>query len=410
MDNRESWGSFRFVSPSWWGSLHRRALPIDRDFRQRWCVDVVRRPAVGRRSSARSSGNSSVPGGRARSFDDDDDDTHPLSLSALPREILDVITASIDRIRDPGARSIATGLPTKGHHARAILRHGVDLYSVLSAGAPFDVVRDITTAQPLGQLSDIVISAAVGGRAKVFDYIMKRWLSALDRGFMLGDDINAGVASMDDTVADALVTAASLGHARIIDTIAYNYDALDWALPRGACSEAVAMAIERSHWASLVSLSIACPADCIRSLIPWAILRDAPQAIKIVLPNMTPREKDTLFQCAVETGAWRVARWLASAGRKVVDLRDKDLPQPLQKPPLLEWLRAQGCPWGSDTCKDAARGGHLRVLQWAVTNGCTWEADACRRIAAGSNHGHVTAWIDAHTASIASCDTLQPDV
>ncbi|AVK76117.1 Ankyrin repeat domain containing protein [Pandoravirus neocaledonia] len=77
---------------------------------------------------------------------------------------------------------------------------------------------------------------------------------------------------------------------------------------------------------------------------------------------------------------------------------------------VLKWLRAQGCPWGSDTCKDAARGGHLRVLQWAVTNGCTWEADACRRIAAGSNHGHVTAWIDAHTASIASCDTLQPDV
>jgi len=31
----------------------------------------------------------------------------------------------------------------------------------------------------------------------------------------------------------------------------------------------------------------------------------------------------------------------------------------------LIWARANGCEWNSDTCKAAARGGHLACLKWA---------------------------------------------
>lgn len=36
----------------------------------------------------------------------------------------------------------------------------------------------------------------------------------------------------------------------------------------------------------------------------------------------------------------------------------------------LQWLRANGCPWNKYTCNWAARYGHLEVLQWARANGC----------------------------------------
>jgi len=30
---------------------------------------------------------------------------------------------------------------------------------------------------------------------------------------------------------------------------------------------------------------------------------------------------------------------------------------------VLQWARANGCPWDEDTCTSAAQGGHLEVLQ-----------------------------------------------
>ena len=37
---------------------------------------------------------------------------------------------------------------------------------------------------------------------------------------------------------------------------------------------------------------------------------------------------------------------------------------------VLQWARANGCPWNEDTCAFAARGGQLVVLEWARANGC----------------------------------------
>jgi hypothetical protein len=37
---------------------------------------------------------------------------------------------------------------------------------------------------------------------------------------------------------------------------------------------------------------------------------------------------------------------------------------------MLQWARAQGCPWSSATCEYAAAEGYLEILDWAVRNGC----------------------------------------
>ena len=39
---------------------------------------------------------------------------------------------------------------------------------------------------------------------------------------------------------------------------------------------------------------------------------------------------------------------------------------------ILQWARANGCQWRSDTCECAAQNGHLEILQWARNNGCPW--------------------------------------
>jgi hypothetical protein len=37
---------------------------------------------------------------------------------------------------------------------------------------------------------------------------------------------------------------------------------------------------------------------------------------------------------------------------------------------VLQWARANSCPWDEEICKCAAKGGHLDVLLWARANGC----------------------------------------
>jgi hypothetical protein len=51
----------------------------------------------------------------------------------------------------------------------------------------------------------------------------------------------------------------------------------------------------------------------------------------------------------------------------------------------LQWARANGFPWDTDTCAIAAEGGHLAVLQWARANGCDWDTDTCVAAARGGH-------------------------
>ena len=42
---------------------------------------------------------------------------------------------------------------------------------------------------------------------------------------------------------------------------------------------------------------------------------------------------------------------------------------------MLQWARANGCPWNEMTCSGAATGGHLDVLRWAHEKGCPWSEE-----------------------------------
>jgi hypothetical protein len=61
----------------------------------------------------------------------------------------------------------------------------------------------------------------------------------------------------------------------------------------------------------------------------------------------------------------------------------------------LQWLRANGCPWNATTCAYAAKGGNLEVLQWARANGFPWDDMTCARAALGG-HLEVLQWARAN--------------
>lgn len=54
---------------------------------------------------------------------------------------------------------------------------------------------------------------------------------------------------------------------------------------------------------------------------------------------------------------------------------------------VLQWARANNCPWDEDTCTKAAAGGHLGVLQWVGTSGCS--SGRGRMTARGTNNHSV---------------------
>jgi hypothetical protein len=62
---------------------------------------------------------------------------------------------------------------------------------------------------------------------------------------------------------------------------------------------------------------------------------------------------------------------------------------------VLQWARANGCPWDKETCAGAASGGHLEVLQWARANGCPWDKETCAGAASGG-HLEVLQWARAN--------------
>eukprot|EP00173_Palmaria_palmata_P000761 Plantae.Rhodophyta-Palmaria_palmata.ctg13768.p1 GENE.Plantae.Rhodophyta-Palmaria_palmata.ctg13768~~Plantae.Rhodophyta-Palmaria_palmata.ctg13768.p1 ORF type:complete len:319 (-),score=6.47 Plantae.Rhodophyta-Palmaria_palmata.ctg13768:57-941(-) len=59
---------------------------------------------------------------------------------------------------------------------------------------------------------------------------------------------------------------------------------------------------------------------------------------------------------------------------------------------LLQWLRANDCPWGTETAWRAARNGDTPMLQWMKANGCPWD-EHCVYEAAGSGHVDLLVWL-----------------
>ena len=58
---------------------------------------------------------------------------------------------------------------------------------------------------------------------------------------------------------------------------------------------------------------------------------------------------------------------------------------------MLQWCHANKAPWSEWACTNAAEGGHLEVLQWLRANGCPWNKDVCTR-AAESGHLRILQW------------------
>ena len=49
---------------------------------------------------------------------------------------------------------------------------------------------------------------------------------------------------------------------------------------------------------------------------------------------------------------------------------------------LVQWLRAEGCPWNWRTCSEAVDQGRVEMLRWVRENGCPWSAEDRDRAAA----------------------------
>jgi hypothetical protein len=66
---------------------------------------------------------------------------------------------------------------------------------------------------------------------------------------------------------------------------------------------------------------------------------------------------------------------------------------------VLQWAREQGCPWGVETCRHAAQGGHLAVLQWALEQDppCPWQKWNTCLLAANGGHVEVLQWAREHS-------------
>ena len=70
---------------------------------------------------------------------------------------------------------------------------------------------------------------------------------------------------------------------------------------------------------------------------------------------------------AAVLGWLQLLRWFHASGRHIGDVCT--YAAACGHLEVLQWARANGCPWDEKTCSSAARGGHLEVLEWARANG-----------------------------------------
>jgi hypothetical protein len=64
---------------------------------------------------------------------------------------------------------------------------------------------------------------------------------------------------------------------------------------------------------------------------------------------------------------------------------------------VLQFLRAQGCPWHSKVSSIAAERGELESLRWLQENGCPWDSDKILGVAARSGDLERTIWVRQQT-------------
>ena len=68
----------------------------------------------------------------------------------------------------------------------------------------------------------------------------------------------------------------------------------------------------------------------------------------------------------------------------------------------LRWARAEGLPWDGETCRAAARYGHVDIVRWAYSAGCHIDFNECGVQAARGGHISMLGWL-------AQFPTFKPD-
>jgi hypothetical protein len=74
--------------------------------------------------------------------------------------------------------------------------------------------------------------------------------------------------------------------------------------------------------------------------------------------------------------------------------------------PVLQFLRAQGCPWDETLSRAAARRGNLEMLRWLQQHGCPWRAYSILDEAASSGNVELTAWVKQQPEVVCNEDAM----
>ena len=92
----------------------------------------------------------------------------------------------------------------------------------------------------------------------------------------------------------------------------------------------------------------------------------------------------TMAHYAAHHGHGELVKWLCGEGGFAASLMEASLMDRAAGSgnlELVQWLRANGCPWDYVTCAYAVDKGHVETLRWARENGCPWTADTRDRAA-----------------------------
>jgi len=101
-----------------------------------------------------------------------------------------------------------------------------------------------------------------------------------------------------------------------------------------------------------------------------------------VLERLDPKDCAMLAQVAKPWLEVMAADNLPRAGKAgSVQLKVVDFVESVE---MMQWAKANGCPWHLGTCAKVAIRGHLDVLKWARKHGCPWSTEVCTPRGAGT--------------------------
>jgi hypothetical protein len=103
--------------------------------------------------------------------------------------------------------------------------------------------------------------------------------------------------------------------------------------------------------------------------------------------------RDLYFRYALRTGKLDTVKWMYK--RFDIDIQnDAQVCDAVPHIELLQWMRSHNppCPWDEETCRLAVLEDNLQVLEWARANGCPWDKTQCLKDASPG----VREWILKH--------------